>query len=436
MALNAEQLPGPLETSHRPAGSVTGPISSRERLEVVDIVRGFALLGILLINITAFKSPGGPPLLGYEGRFIDWLVVQATTVLVESKFFTLFSLLFGLGFAIQLVRAQEQGRAFVPRFIRRLLVLLLFGAAHVVFLWEGDILVIYALVGLLLLGFRASRPQTLLRWASALLALPLLLYSAALITFLIVRTWPEYAAQIQQAEAEFTATIAAARIEGQRLFGGGSYGEILRARLSEYGLTFTLLLTRVPAILGMFLLGLYVGKTGLLEQVARDELLFRRIRFWGIGLGLLTGLAIVAAQTVLGSIGDLVVLFFSQGLAGPLGAIGYGSALVLLAQQQRWRARLQPLATVGRMALTNYLLQSVVCALLFYGYGLGLAGQVAPSGAALLAFAIYGAQVLWSNWWFQHFHFGPLEWIWRMLTYLRWQPIGRAKSEGQLAYPG
>jgi uncharacterized protein len=405
--------------------AAAGPIAAAERIEVVDILRGFALFGILLINITAFKAPGAPPGFGSEGGIVDRSVILAILLLVESKFFTLFSFLFGLGFSIQLLRAQARGVPFVPRFARRLLALLAFGVAHIVLLWDGDILVLYTLVGFVLLLFRNRSPRALLTWVALLLLVPLLLLTAGLGTLELLRVTPPYAARIGEAEGAFLTGLAQLRAEAIAGYGGGTYREILVRRVVDYGGVFPLLLSRVPSVLAMFLLGLYVGKRGILQRVDEHVPLLRRVRLWGLGLGLLASLLVVVALTQLRPLSALVALLFNQALAGPILSLGYAATLVTLARRPGWGRRLAPLAATGRLALTNYLAQSLVCTTLFYGYGLGLAGRVGAAAGVLLAIGIYALQIAFSLWWLRRFQFGPLEWLWRSLTYGRPQPLRR-----------
>jgi uncharacterized protein len=405
------------------AAPANAPVAAAERLEIVDVLRGFALLGILLVNITAFKSPGAPPVLGYTGSLLDELAVFGLLVLVESKFFTLFSFLFGLGFAIQLLRAQQRNAPFGPRFARRLFGLFLFGAAHIVLLWEGDILLLYALVGGLLLLFRDAAPRTLLIWSGLLLGIPVLLYTLGLIGLTAARALPETAAQLQQADLDFQATLVAEGVAALKLLDAGSYEDILIKRLNNYATTSLLLLTRVPSVLAMFLLGLYVGKLGIVQSPGLHRSLLRQVRRWGLSLGLIASLLVGLGGAQLPPLSALFALFFNQAVAGPLLALGYAAALVLLLRSPVWLRRFRPLAVTGRMALTNYLMQSLSCVLIFYGFGLGLAGQVQPAAALLLAVGIYAGQIAFSQWWLSRFRFGPLEWLWRSFTYLRWQPL-------------
>lgn len=404
------------------------PVSIDERIDVVDVLRGFALFGILLINITAFKAPGGPPGLNYHGSLQDRLTLDALILLVESKFFTLFSFLFGLGFSIQLFRAEQKGTAFAPRFLRRLLGLLVFGVAHIVFLWEGDILFLYALVGLLLLAFRNAAPRRLLSWAVGLLLTALTLNLLAFGTLVVLRMSPSMAERLRQADAQLLLTFARGRADAIRVYGSGAYRDIVAQNIRSYGETFPLLVTRIPIVLAMFLLGLYAGKRGIIQQPGAQQALLRRIRLYGLGLGLPMSAMIVIGYTSLPPVSALGVLFFDQTLTGPLLALGYAATLILLMQRRVWATRLHPLAAPGRMALTNYLMQSVICTMLFYGYGLGRIGQVRPFVGILLACGIYAAQIGASGWWLRRFALGPMEWLWRSFIYLRWQPLRKPTS--------
>jgi uncharacterized protein len=183
------------------------------------------------------------------------------------------------------------------------------------------------------------------------------------------------------------------------------------------------MLTRVPTVLAMFLLGLYLGKEGILNDVPGHRDLLRAVRFWGLGLGLPASLLVTLGYALLPPSSAMVALAFDQALAGPILSLGYGAALTLWAQTPAVQRLLRPMAMTGRMALTNYLLQSLFGTVLFAGDGLGLAGKVSPTVAIALAAAIFSAQMALSCWWLAHFRFGPMEWLWRTVTYGR-RPAG------------
>ena len=179
------------------------------------------------------------------------------------------------------------------------------------------------------------------------------------------------------------------------------------------------MLTRVPTVLAMFLLGLYVGKKGILHDTRAHRGLLRAARAWGLGLGLPASLLVTLGYAFLPPASAIVALAFDQALAGPILCLGYGATLALAANDPARLRLLHPLAMTGRMALSNYLLQSLVCALIFDGYALSLAGKVAPTAAIVLAAAIFMLQMALSCWWLNRFRFGPMEWLWRLLTYGR-----------------
>jgi uncharacterized protein len=395
------------------------PVSAAERLAIVDILRGFALYGILTIHLMVFKAPWGPPGLGYSGPHHERLALLAVIFLIESKFFTLFSLLFGLGFAIQMLRAQQAGARFGPRYVRRLLALLLFGIGHVVVLWEGDILIIYALVGALLWFFRNASLRTLLVWACALVAIPLLFWSVTLVGIEIARRAPEAADHIRDIDIKILADTARQRTAILTVHADGSYLRILVQRMTLYRSVFFTMLSRLPTVLAMFLLGLYVGKEGILSDVEGHRDLLRTVRAWGLGLGLSASLLVTLGYAYLPPSSAMIALAFDQALAGPILCLGYGGTLTLFARTPSRQRLLRPLAMTGRMALTIYLLQSLIGDFIFEGYGLGLVGKMAPTVAIMLAAAIFAAQMALSCWWLARFRFGPMEWLWRVLTYGR-----------------
>lgn len=397
------------------------PTPAAERIDALDALRGFALGGILLINLTAFASPGGPPGFGGDDAPADRAAVFALLWLVESKFFCLFSLLFGIGFSLQLARAEAGGAGATRRFARRLIALGGFGVAHILLLWEGDILLVYAVTGALLLLFRNRTPRGLVVWAVWLLAVPLAVYAILFVGLLAARLDPNLGAELRAADAELVQTFADARRKASE--SAADFGSLMRERIASYGETGVLLASRIPTILAMFLIGLAAGRTGLL--VASDDRLLRRLRVWGLGVGLTAAALIAVGAFVLPPVSGLLALLFNQAFAGPVLALGYAGAFLLLTRRPGWDRRLAPLAAVGRMALTNYLAQSLICSVLFVRWGFNLGTVVPPLGQLGVAVVIFAVQVLVSLCWLRAFRFGPMEWLWRSITYWRWQPLRR-----------
>lgn len=400
-----------------------------DRIHLIDMLRGFALCGILLLHVPIFAAPGAPPGMGASHGPMDPVVNAALIMFVEAKFFSLFAALFGLSFALQWQSAEARGRPFVPTFRRRLLFLAMFGALHVLLLWESDILLLYAAAGLLLIPLRNVSPARLLRWVVGLLAVPLVVYLLALGALALARLDPTSAATLAAGEARFSAAFAASVAEVTARYAGADVAQAMVGRAGDYLLRLPLLLTRLPAVLAMMLLGFCVGKLGLLRDVEAHLPLLRRARAWGLGAGLLFSALVTLAYTGLPPFAALTALGLNQVLAGPVLAIGYAATFVLLARRPGVGRLLAPLASYGRTALTSYLLQSALCGLLFYGYGLGLVGQVGSLAALLIAVALNGLLIALSGLWLRHFAIGPAEWLWRSLTAGRAQTLRRERGQ-------
>lgn len=415
----------------KPVAALDLPDREASRIGVIDVLRGFALCGILLIHVPIFSQPGAPPGFAHSGSLFDGLLLYGLIFFVEAKFFSLFAALFGIGFAVQWQSAEAKGQPFVPRFRRRLLLLGLFGALHATLLWESDILLLYALVGLLLIPLRNAPPEKLLRWAVWLLAVPLAVYLLALGGLALAQLDPDSAERIREAEAQFSTSFAAERGAVAARYALTDPVQALVQRTLDYLSSSALLLTRVPSVLAMFLLGFYVGKRNLLRDVGAHLPLLRRVRAWGLGVGLPASLLVTLAYSQLSPFAALTSLGVNQVFAGPVLALGYAATLVLLVRHPLWQRLLGRLASYGRMALTNYLLQSALCGLLFYGYGLGLVQRVSPLQALGLALALNVALIGLSVLWLRHFRMGPAEWLWRTLTMGQAQPLRLTRREPQ-----
>jgi uncharacterized protein len=413
------------------------PVASTERIQVLDVIRGCALLGILVVNMALFSHPVQTIFLPLapDAPFLERASVFLVRFLAEGKFYALFSALFGLGFFLLIDRLSAKGLATGRVYLRRLLALLGFGLVHALLLWVGDILVIYALCGLVLWLFRRARPRTLLIWAAVFIALPLLFYAASTGLIAVARsTGPQGAAMVDAAVNSTVEDAARAAQAATLAYRQPSYVAVTAQRWRDWsGFLATANLTLVPNVLAMFLVGLYFGKRKLIANAATSLPLYRRLLVIGLAIGLPLNFlfafytleqsrAILNAQTLLAMVG--------QGLGAPFLTLAYASAVILLAHAPASARFMAFLAPVGRMALTNYLLQSLICSIIFYGYGLGLFGQIGTATGLVLAVVIFALQIPLSNWWLSHFRFGPAEWLWRTLTYLRIQPM-RKELPGQ-----
>jgi uncharacterized protein len=405
------------------------PTSDVERLDILDALRGFALAGIFLVNLAVFSGfVFMPPELmaRLPTAAVDMPAAGLIFWLGYGKFYSLFSLLFGVGFSLQLVAAEDRGDSRLAVFRRRLLVLLAIGAVHL-YIWEGDILFLYALVGFLLIPFRRVRDATLLRAAVALVLAPVAL------GVLIVASHGALdpgAPLLRAGDAVLTMTGFAPATPPYPLLRDAGWAEFLRFQVSGVFFRYADLLTtgRPFKVLAMFLVGLWVGRSGMLRDLTPWLPTVRRVRLWGFALGLPAAGVQVALMARGAPAGSWLKVAESSAYAlgvAPL-ALAYAATFAIVWQSARWRARLTRLAPAGRMALTNYLAQTVVGLTLFYGIGFGLMGRVGPAWWPLLVVAVITAQVVISRWWLTRFAFGPMEWIWRQATYGRGLPIRRA----------
>ena len=413
------------------------PVTAQERIQLIDVLRGFALFGVLLANM-AWLS--GEDLVLTDARAaslptaaFDHYAKYLINFFVDGKANTIFAFLFGLGFAVQLIRAEERGLSILPVYARRLFVLLLFGLAHMLLLWYGDILHLYALVGFTLLLWRKRKDGTVLKWGLALAVLPWALLS--FVPPLLVRagagdveTAAERAAYLQTMEVRLAA------------FTHGGYWDVVREHFrynaGEYLFNPAILVFATLYVMGRFLVGLYAGRRRVLHEAHLHLPLFRRLLAWGLALGVVGNL-VYAATEYLQSADRLDESSFWWAAAQTPIAVGvpamscfYVSSIVLLFQREPWRRRLLWLAPVGRMALTNYLTQTLCHLFIFYGFaGLGLMGRVGTSACVPISLAIFTLQILYSRWWLARFRFGPCEWLWRTLTYLRPQPVRAERTQ-------
>ncbi len=407
------------------------PVQQTERVQIVDILRGFALFGILFVNMTIFSQPiqailfPADPATPWFDRAAAWLI----HFLGEGKFYALFSMLFGLGLTLLMERVEGRGGKFVPLYLRRLLILLGFGLVHAFLIWMGDILILYALLGFLLILFRKAKPRTLLVWMVILITLPLLFTAGATALVELGRSIPEGAQQIEIAFAETIASFEADLARAYDVYSGGTFAEITAQRIYDYAsMGFSAFFVMGFNVLAMFLLGVYFGKQGIFRNLEANRGLFRKLLAWGLILGL-GGNALYASMILSMSriepTWPLMLATLAQTIGAPLLMLAYVSAFCLLALNPVWGKRIQVLAPVGQMALTNYLTQSIVCTLIFYGYGLGLFGQMGMAAGIGLTLVIYLLQIPISHWWMKRFKYGPAEWLWRSLTYLKPQAMRR-----------
>jgi uncharacterized protein len=370
-------------------------VAPSSRSEAIDATRGFALFGVLAVNVvTAFRISIFQQFLPNQNAApgtLDRLVERFVYFALDMKSFSLFSILFGLGLAMQFERFSRGGRPFYL-LTRRLLALLIFGAVHVLLIWNGDILTEYAIGGLIALPLLRLSQRSL-----AAVAFGLLLLYGALAVFPTLVPFPG-----SQALTEHVA-------QANAVYPHGSLLEVWRFSVREIALIIPLHVSVFPRTVGLFALGAWTWRSGLFQH-AHDN----HGAFGGLAvIGILMGVTLTART------GDP----FLQRLAPVIFAIGYGSLVVWMAQIDGVRRWLAPFAAVGRMAFTNYILHSVVFGFIFFGWGLGLFGRVGAATALLLVACVYAVQIALSTVWLKRFRFGPLEWLWRSITYSARQPM-------------
>jgi len=379
------------------------PIGPSERIDAIDVLRGIALLGVVAMNVVTifrvsiferFLFP--KPHLSFSS--IDSAVETILMLAVDLKALALFSLLFGAGLSIQFERLARSERR-TSLLLRRLVVLLAFGLIHLCLIWNGDILTEYALAGFIVLPFLFGP-----RWLLAVAALASLVVYLEMQVFPPPWLWPG------------TDAVAQDVMDANRIYATGGFLDVLAFRLREIPLIAALHVYIFPRTIGLFLLGAFVWRTGVLRNPSR-HLLFS-IAAACIGVG---------AALILCHAGGLIASGRIGALAEPLGtillALGYGAGIIGIANLASGKRLLGWAAPLGRMAFTNYLAQSVILGWIFYGYGLGLFGGLGVASALAIGVAVYFVQVPFSAWWLSRYRYGPIEWLWRTLMYGVRQPM-------------
>jgi uncharacterized protein len=428
-------------------GRNAGPITAAERLLSLDALRGVAVMGILVMNVYAFAMPlaayynplimGGTDALNMGTWFF-------THLFFDQKFMSIFSMLYGAGVVMMMNRAAERGASFTPVFYRRSAWLMVIGLLHGYFIWFGDILFHYALMGMVVFLFRKASPRKLITIACLLLPVTLLINYGS--SFYLEELQADVAA-IEEAQSQGatldederekleewrdvrpifapTGEDIAAEVTAYK----GSYVDVLahRAPFVAFMQVSGTLVFVVWRVGGLMLLGMALMKLGVLSG-ERNTRFYKRMTLFGYGVGL--PLAVLSAVTLEGQQFDPLYVARYGGIPNYFGSIlvafGHIGAVMLVVKSGAFEAAVERFAAVGRTALSNYLAHSVVMTSLFYGYGMGLYGEVPRFAQQGFVVALIGLQLLLSPWWLKHFRFGPAEWLWRSLTYGQRQPMRR-----------
>jgi uncharacterized protein len=391
------------------------PVSTSQRIPVLDTLRGFASLGILLVNIHAFADTGWLPAAqktALPTHQADRIVSIVLDIFVDTKFITLFSILFGVGFALQLEKAKKAGIAFKTYFAKRMLLLLLIGCLHAYLLWFGDIIRYYAFAGLFLLLVMNLSNKAVLRLA-------LFLAAFATATVFIVNSI---------VGIEYTNYPTLQQIHDAFAYGTYHDAFVVNWRIDPVHNFLQDSVQTVVAVFGRVLLGYWLGRIYFFQNPIQFLTMRRRWLWWGLCLGFPCSMAFWAIKAGYLPLDSYWLLWLPYlivcGLI--LQSLFYISVILKLYEKKTWQKRLQPFAYVGRMPLTNYLLQTVFGIVLFYGWfpGFRLKG-IGETGLLFISLLVFVLQVFISRWWLQRHDMGPVEWLWKKLAYP--QPVRNKK---------
>lgn len=392
------------------------PIQAKERFVILDALRGFALLGICLANFPEFSLYTFQPAevtAAMPSAAIDRVVRFIQYLFIDGKFYTIFSILFGIGFSIIIANAERKGANGFKIFYRRMSVLALIGFLHLMLLWSGDILLLYAIAGMLLPLFRRLSDRMLLSVSALFIFVPVLIEWSTGMAQISLSAWASdlqwhYCAKYGITEENFGVWLRDARS-----YAGVSQFLIQGAfeRMWEF-----LEGHRLLKVMGLFLLGFYIGRNRIYAGLACHR---KEIGRTGT-ISLLVGLplsVVYAWDSVSGHpFGDTVASLLYAVSVVPMG-ISYMAGMAWLFMKYETSGMWRYIAAPGRMALTNYIGQSLIGILLFYGIGFGWGASVGLGTTELIACGVFVVELLCSLAWLRYFRYGPLEWIWRMLTY-------------------
>lgn len=403
----------------------------KQRITSIDVLRGFALLGILLMNMSSYAMPGiayfNPTAYGGDEVW-NRLVFSLSHIFADQKMMALFSMLFGASVMLVTGKMEAKGQRPFAFHYRRNFWLLIFGLTHAIFIWEGDVLTIYALSAFGLYWLRKLPPQWQLALGLVIFYLPSLLnlgISAVLPTLgpadvtYLESYWQPDGTVIADEIALFQGSYA-----GQVAQRWGVDTAVTPYTTGQGLLELSLLVEFFARALGMMLIGMALYQWGVLTG-QRSEAFYQRMAQIGFGVGLPVALISLYQYTAHGW-GALYALFngrIPNHIATPFIAGGYIAFIMLWSKSDLFTRLRDRLAAVGRMALTNYIGQSLIGTFIFYGWGLGLFGTFSRVQQFLLILLIWALQIDFSGWWLRRFQYGPLEWVWRILSHWRWQPL-------------
>jgi uncharacterized protein len=410
------------------------PLKNSDRLISMDALRGLALLGIFIANIPGFNFLSEPVGTGPYFTSLDNNVRFLDHMLLEGKFYSIFSFLFGWGIALQIQRREENQLKAISFARRRLFFMLVLGLSHIVFLWIGDIVAFYAMLGFVLLAIRKWKDRTLFITAILLILSPVLLYYIKMI-------WPP--ASAPQQLLNDTGIWVDSRLnninslEEWKLFlANMNYFDLIKTNIAGFFWRFSDLFfqSRISKVLGMFILGFLMGRKGRYKTILKNYRLLSIIALAGLLVGLPANY--MMSNMVMKDQGEyygLKLMGWHRTIAYAIGvapqALAYMALFFLLAASGIGKFVVKVLAPVGKMAFTNYILQSLVATIFFLPFGLNMMGKLGAAYGALLATSVFLFQIIVSRIWLNYFQYGPVEWLWRSATYKKWQSFTKRKQE-------
>ena len=405
------------------------PVAITERIQLLDVFRGLAIFGILMVNMQIFYHPLSYMLLGSQSGGEPFLVASESFIkfFFEGKFYVLFSMLFGYGFWLFINKPVSIGVNIIPVYLRRVFVLLLIGLIHITLIWPGDILLVYAFFGFFLVLFRNVSDRGLIKWAFWLLIIPSLISLLAWGMVALFSSIPEAAEAMDAGIRQSAESFEALSEKASLVYLSGTFSEIISMRWEEYIVLMTGgMIFFYPVVLAMFLVGAWIARKGFVKNFNEYLPFIRRVFFWSLPLGILLNSIYAYGYQVSDPYRPGFWSFitgFAHSVGGISFALLYTSGIILLTAKGSLKNFNEALAPVGRMALTNYLLHSIICTTLFYSYGFGLLGKVEVWQGIILTIVIFALQIPFSKWWLKRFRYVPFERLWRSLTYWKLQPF-------------
>ena len=392
--------------------NIFSPTDPKERIDQIDILRGFALFGILLVNVFGYNSSFFD-FSGFYNAFEDPLNSEVFNIVIgfgADKFIFIFSFLFGVGFSIMYNKYQADEEYFRSLYLRRMLGLGIFGIIHITFFWAGDILFTYSLMGVILLFSRKIHS-----WL--LLVLSVVIYFFPIFYIAMESVFP----MLPSALNSVTDITMPEVID---IYSRGTYLEILVIRLNEYFAFRNInLIYYAPKVLSLFFLGYLFYRHKLLKSInylhSRYLIVFLMLFSMGIILNIFTDNIVNSLANADTNLFYTAIYMGVFEITNVFLGFSYILLILLLSKVLIIKSILSPLKYVGRMALTNYLIQTVIFTTIMYSYGFGKFGSFQPWQLVILAVLVFITQAILSCLWLRYFRFGPLEWIWRKFTYLR-----------------